>query len=239
MVNDLAIVIPVYNEGHLIAETIRQILAKVRGGFRVYFIYDMDNDTSIPHILMFNDSRIVTMKNRYGRGALNAIKTGLEATSESRVVVFMADLSEDPAFINDLAAKADEGFDVVCGSRYMKGGAQLGAPFFKSFLSRMAGLSLHFLTGIPTHDISDSFKLYSRRVLNDITIESSGGFEIGMEILVKAYLKGYRIAEIPVVWRDRAEGRSNFRLFRWLPRYLHWYFYLVSKRGLRNARKQA
>ncbi len=237
MVGKFAIVIPVYNEGPLIIETVKQILSKVQGDYRVYFVYDMDSDTTLPHILSFNNSKLVPLKNKYGKGALNAIKTGLETTVEDYVVVFMADLSEDPGYINDMIRKADEGFDIVCGSRYMKGGAQAGAPVIKSFLSRMAGLSLHFLTGIPTHDISDSFKLYSREVLNSVAIESVGGFEIGMEILVKAYLKGYRIAEVPVVWRDRTAGKSNFQLFRWLPRYLHWYFYLLSKRWLKNARK--
>jgi glycosyltransferase involved in cell wall biosynthesis len=235
----LAIVIPVYNEGQHILETIRQIIDKVHGDYKAYFIYDMEEDTSVPHIKSVNDPRIVLMRNKYGRGVLNAIKTGLEETKEDNVIVFMADLSEDPKFINDMVAKASDGFDIVCGSRYMKGGAQIGAPRFKSFLSRMAGISLNLLTGIPTHDISDSFKLYSRKVLNNIKIESVGGFEIGMEIVVKAYLKGYSITEIPVVWRDRTEGRSNFKLMQWLPRYLHWYFYLLSKRGPNFAGKQA
>lgn len=235
----LAIVIPIYNEGPLILETIRQIIDNVGGDYKAYFIYDMEDDTSLPYIKSVNDPRIVLMRNKYGRGALNAIKTGLEDTKEEYVIVFMADLSEDPKFINDMTAKASGGFDVVCGSRYMKGGAQIGAPKIKSFLSRMAGMSLNFFTGIPTHDISDSFKLYSRKVLNDIKIESVGGFEIGMEIVVKAYLKGYRIAEIPVTWRNRSAGRSNFKLLQWLPRYLHWYFYLLSKKELKIVRKQA
>jgi dolichol-phosphate mannosyltransferase len=234
LANDFAIVIPVYNEGQIISETIRQILQKVQGSYTAYFIYDMPEDTSLPHIRMFNDPRLVTMKNKYGRGVLNAIRTGMEETKEPNIVVFMADMSEDPSYINDMIAKAEDGFDVVCGSRYMKGGAQIGAPRFKSFLSRMAGLSLHFLTGIPTHDISDSFKLYSRKVLNDVKLESVGGFEIGMEIVVKAYLKGYKVTEIPVVWRDRAAGKSNFKLFQWLPRYLHWYFYLLTNKEQSN-----
>lgn len=226
----LAIVIPVYNEGKLILETIRQIIEKVHGDYKAYFIYDMEEDTSLSHIKSVNDPRIVPMRNKYGRGVLNAIKTGLEYTKEDNAVVFMADMSEDPKFINDMTAKASDGYDVVCGSRYMKGGAQKGAPKFKSFLSRMAGISLNLLTGIPTRDISNSFKLYSRRALNDINIESVGGFEIGMEIAVKSYLKGYRITEVPVVWRDRTEGKSNFKLMQWLPRYLHWYFYLLSRK---------
>lgn len=230
MPKEFAIVVPVYNEGQRIAETIRQILQRVRGEYRAYFVYDMDSDTTLPHILSFNNNKLIPMKNRFGKGALNAIKTGLKETSEDSVVVFMADLSEDPKFINDLVSKMGEGFDLVCGSRYMKGGAQVGAPAFKAFLSRMAGLSLRFLTGIPTYDVSNSFKLYSRQVLDSVNIESTGGFEIGLEILVKAYLKGFKIAEVPVVWKEREEGKSRFMLFKWLPKYLRWYFFLIFGR---------
>ena len=92
----------------------------------------------------------------------------------------------------------------------------------------MAGLSLNLLTRIPTHDISNSFKLYSRNVLSTTEIKSTGGFEIGMEIVVKSYLKGFKIAEVPTVWKDRVEGKSNFKLMKWLPKYLYWYFYLVA-----------
>jgi glycosyltransferase involved in cell wall biosynthesis len=222
-----AIIIPVYNEGRLISETVGQILRKVRGDFRVYFVHDMEEDTSLPYIRQFNDSRLFLMRNKYGRGALNAIKTGLEGTKEDYAVVFMADLSEDPKYINDMLNKAEEGYDIVCGSRYAKGGDQLGAPKLKSFLSRMAGLSLRILTGIPTSDVSNSFKLYSRKVLDSVEVQSTGGFEIGLEILVKAYLKGYRITEVPVVWKERGQGVSRFNFAKWLPKYLYWYFYLI------------
>jgi glycosyltransferase involved in cell wall biosynthesis len=230
-----AIVIPVYNEGQFIRRTIEQILLKVRGNYRAYFVYDMDNDTTLPHILSYNDQRFSVLKNKFGKGALNAIKTGLELTKEDYAVVFMADLSEDPKYINDLIAKASEGFDIVCGSRYMKGGAQVGAPKLKSFLSRMAGLSLNLLTGIPTHDISNSLKLYSRKVLNKVRIESTGGFELGMEITIKAYLWGHKIAEVPVIWEEKGESRFNFG--QWLPKYLYWYFYLIINRVLRRQPK--
>jgi glycosyltransferase involved in cell wall biosynthesis len=233
MAGDFAIVIPVFNEGPFIIDTIKQIREKVLGQYRIYFIYDFDEDSSIPHIKSVTDPRIVLLKNKYGRGVLNAIKTGFEGTSEDKVVVFMADLSEDPSYINDMVRKSAEGYDIVCGSRYMKGGRQTGAPLLKSFLSRMAGLSLRLLTGIPTHDISNSFKLYSRKILNSIKIESTGGFELGMEIVVKAYLKGYRITEVPVVWNEREKGASKFQLSKWLPKYLYWYFYLLTEKVLR------
>ncbi|MFC1559527.1 glycosyltransferase family 2 protein [Candidatus Margulisiibacteriota bacterium] len=228
MAKDLAIVIPVYNEGVSITETIKQIRDKVSCNYQIYIVYDFDEDSTLPYLKEFSADILTPLKNKFGRGALNAIKTGLKETKEKYVVVFMADLSEDPVHIDDLVRKAGEGYDIVCGSRYMRGGKQIGGPKLKSFLSRMGGVSLRLLSGIPTHDISNSFKLYSRSVLDSIEIKSTGGFEIGMEIVVKAYLKGYKIAEVPAVWKDRAQGKSRFKLLKWLPKYLYWYFYLLG-----------
>lgn len=67
-------------------------------------------------------------------------------------------------------------------------------------------------------------------MLEAIPIESTGGFEIGMEITVKAYVAGYRITELPSEWTDREEGESNFHMWKWLPHYLHWYFFCIRKK---------
>ena len=91
-------------------------------------------------------------------------------------------------------------------------------------MSRTAGLSLHWLGGMPIHDPTNNFRLYSKRLLERVTIESTGGFELGIELTVKAHLMGMRIAEVPTTWRDRTAGESRFKLWQWLPRYLKWYW---------------
>lgn len=234
MQQDLAIIIPVYNEGGSIRETIKQINDKVLGRYHIYMIYDFDEDSTLPHLKSYPGESLTLIKNKYGRGVLNAIKTGFEETHEPYAVVFMADLSEDPKYINDMMRKAKEGFDIVCGSRYMRGGAQEGAPIIKSLLSRLAGLSLNLIAKIPTHDISNSFKLYSRKALDSVKIESTGGFEIGMEITVKGFVNGLKITEVPVEWKERASGKSNFKFSKWLPKYLKWYFYLIRNKLFRS-----
>jgi hypothetical protein len=126
----------------------------------------------------------------------------------------------------------NRGWDIVCGSRYVRGGHQYGGPLLKKTLSRLAGVSLHWMVGIPTHDITNSYKLYRRSIFNQITIESSGGFEIGIEVVVKAYTSCLKITEVPCSWWDRSNGESRFRLAKWLPFYIHWYiFALRAKLG--------
>ncbi|HTY13246.1 MAG TPA: glycosyltransferase [Candidatus Omnitrophota bacterium] len=234
MAGPLSIVIPVYNEGDNILATLREIREKIKVPYRIYMVYDRDDDNTLKaiHGHPLEASAVELVKNRYGRGALNAIRTGLGAAGEGAVLVVMADLSDDLSNVGTMLEKVDQGYDIVCGSRYMKGGRQIGGPWFKKTLSRLAGVSLYYLIGFPTHDVTNSFKLYTKKVLNDVQIESSGGFELGMEIVVKAVAKGYKVTEVPCTWRDRSAGESRFRLFKWLPGYLRWYFLAIRNRFL-------
>ncbi|MHB1843676.1 MAG: glycosyltransferase [Deltaproteobacteria bacterium] len=237
---ELSLVVPVYNEADNILPTLRRIEAAGLTRFELVIVYDHDEDTTLPvlsrHAAEFPFARAV--KNRRGRGALAAIRTGFDDARGEGVLVVMADLADDLSAIGPMLAAFRLGADVVCGSRYMRGGAQRGGPRLKGLLSRGAGLSLHLLTGLPTHDVTNSFKLYRRRFLETIDIESTGGFEIGMEITVKAFERGGRIVEVPSIWTDRAHGESRFDLRRWLPRYIGWYLYALRARVRSVAGKE-
>jgi hypothetical protein len=82
---------------------------------------------------------------------------------------------------------------------------------------------LHHLTRLPTRDPTNNFKLYRKAFLDRVTIESRGGFEVALELTVKAHAMGMRIAEVPAVWTDRTAGSSNFKLVKWLPHYFRWF----------------
>jgi hypothetical protein len=120
----------------------------------------------------------------------------------------------------------------------MPGGHQVGGPLLKRLMSRTAGLTLHWFAGVPTHDPTNNFKLYSRRFLDSVTIESTAGFELALELTVKATLDRRGVAEVPTTWRDRTAGQSNFRLRKWLPHYLHWYRVAFVGRLRRLARRR-
>jgi hypothetical protein len=139
----------------------------------------------------------------------------------------MADLSDDLSMVDAMYAEYLNGASVVVGSRYMKGGKQIDGPFLKRTLSRLAGVSLYWIRRLPTHDVTNNFKMYDKAFLDTIVIESKGGFEIAMEITVKAFKHRAKIVELPTTWRDRTAGEANFKLWAWLPSYLHWYFYAL------------
>ncbi len=236
----LQIAIPVYNEANNIRGVLEEIETKISSPHRINIIYDFDADNTIPAVNRYIQERknqnINLVKNRYGKGALNAIKTGFDAASDGAVLIVMADSSDDLTVVNTMLERINQGYDIVCGSRYMKDGKQIGGPRFKGFLSRMAGISLHWITGIPTHDPTNSFKMYRKSVLNDLKIESNGGFEIGMEIVVKSFLNGHKITEVPSTWQDRTAGTSRFKLRKWLPKYIRWYSYAVTERFKNKVR---
>lgn len=235
----LEIVIPVYNEEKSIKKLFDEIEKEIKTPKRLLIVYDFDEDNTLPVVERIKSEysfEIIPVLNTIGRGALNAIKMGMNTAAEEMVLVMMADSSDKLDVVDSMCTMMSEGYDLVCGSRYVKGGKQYGGPVLKSFLSRMAGLTLHLLTKIPTHDSTNSFKLYRRSMLNNIEIESTGGFEIGLEILVKAYVKGYKIGEIPSEWFDRVDGESNFHMWKWMPHYLHWYFYCIRYFWLKRLR---
>jgi hypothetical protein len=70
-----------------------------------------------------------------------------------------------------------------------------------------------------------------------VTVESKGGFELAIELSVKADLAGRRLAELPTTWRDRTAGESRFKLRAWLPLYLRWYVHLFRGRLARSGRR--
>lgn len=222
---ELSIVIPVYREGEAVEPVLRGMAAGVTTPHEILVVYDFDEDPTVPVIerLAGELPAVRGLRNDLGRGVLNAMKAGIAASSGAYVVISMADGCDEPHVVDALVELAREGADVVTASRYMRGGRQIGGPLLKRLLSRAAGLTLHWFAGVPSHDPTNNFKLYSRRFLDRVTIESTAGFELALELTVKATIGGWRIAEVPTTWRDRTHGESNFMLRKWLPHYLRWY----------------
>lgn len=228
--NSLGIIIPVYNEAENIRRTLRTIEAKVKVPHTIYLVYDFDEDNTLPVARQFLEEglKLLFVKNP-ARGVVSAIKTGLRKAEEEYLLVTMADMSDDYGVVDRMCVLMSQGYDVVCGSRYMKGGKQIGGPLLKKTLSRIAGVSLKYLTGVPTSDITNSFKLYRKSLVDTLKIQSDGGFEIGMEIVVKAHFGGFKVTEVPCVWADREKGKSRFKVLAWAPKYLRWYYYALGK----------
>jgi dolichol-phosphate mannosyltransferase len=232
----LSIVMPVFKEGDAVEPVLRAMTAAVSAPHEIFVVYDFDEDPTVPVIarLAAELPTVHGLRNDLGRGVLNAMKVGIAASSGEFILISMSDGSDEPRDVEPMLALARDGADVVSASRYMPGGHQIGGPVVKRLMSRAAGLTLHWFAGVPTHDPTSNFKLYSRRFLDSVTIESTAGFELALELTVNATLAGRRVAEVPTTWRDRTAGQSNFKLRSWLPHYLHWYWTAMSGRFRRR-----
>jgi len=229
-----SVVVPVFNEDAVIGQFCRRARAELPANYELLICYDFDGDTTLPALQSLSSEEkprgLRLIRNDLGRGVRYAIEAGMNAATSSVVVVTMADLSDDWSRVLQMIELIEEGADVVSASRYMKGGRQIGGPLLKRFLSQTAGVTLYWIAGIPTHDPTNSYRAYSRSFLDEVRIESTAGFSLGLELTVKAHFLGGTVREVPTVWHDRPAGESRFLLFAWLPHYLRWYFWAIGKR---------
>jgi dolichol-phosphate mannosyltransferase len=223
----LSVVMPAHNEGRAIEPVLARLAEGVTLPFEVLVVVDSEDDPTVAAVekIARNDRRFRVVVNMYGRGPGNALRFGIDAAGGPAVVVTMADGSDDPRQIDDLVRLVERGVVIACASRYMSGGQQVGGPALKRFLSRAAGRSLHLFARVGTRDATNSFKAYSADFLRLAGIESSMGFEMGLELTAKARRLRLPVAEIPTIWLEREEGVSNFKVASWIPRYLRWYFF--------------
>jgi glycosyltransferase involved in cell wall biosynthesis len=228
----LSIVIPAYNEGENIIPALDRIFESVKLDAEVLVVVDTVDDSTIPAVKKYakNEPRLQALVNDYGRGPAQAIRYGIDHAAADTVVVTMSDGCDDPRQIDDLVRLVERGVVVAAASRYMPGGQQVGGPRFKSFLSRTAGQSLQLFTDAGTRDATNSFKAYSKKFVQDVGIDSRDGFEIGLELTAKARRLRLPVAEIPTIWLDREFGESNFKLSKWIPKYLKWYRFAFGPR---------
>jgi glycosyltransferase involved in cell wall biosynthesis len=188
-------------------------------------VVDFPEDTTVPVVEKFGQehSHVRAVVSTYGRGPANAIRFGIDQAESPVVVVTMADGSDDPRQIDDLARLVDRGVVVAAASRYSAGGQQVGGPLLKGMMSRNAGRSLGVFARVGTRDATNSFKAYSTEFVREVGIHSRSGFEIGLELTAKARRLRRPVAELPTIWLDRDLGQSNFKLKQWIPKYLRWY----------------
>jgi dolichol-phosphate mannosyltransferase len=222
----LSIVIPAYNEADYILITLARIKELVAINFECLVVVDSSSDSSIPFVSKFSnsDQRFRIVINDLGKGPAMAIKKGIYCAQGDYVAVVSGDGSDDVSQIDELVRLVERGISIAVASRHVRGGQLVGSPLIKGQLSKLAGLSLFYLARIGTRDATNNFKVYKKTFLESIEIESVHGFELGLELVSKANSKRLRIAEIPTIWVERSEGKSNFPLLKALPRYLHWYF---------------
>ncbi len=223
---DLDIIIPVFREEGNISKTIEEIFKIPEINFRVMVVYDFDEDPTIQVIKNnFDKTQIICLKNKY-QGLNGAIKTGFENIQSKATLLYPADDHENFNLISEMFYKFNEGYDIVCASRFIDGGSYEGAPLIKKLIVKFVSFTLTNFTSLPTKDATNGFRLFSKSIVEKFPIRSKKGFTFSIELLAKAYRYNYKITELPEKWPVRTSGESKFSYYT-IPFYFKWYLYIL------------
>jgi len=186
------------------------------------------------------------IKNEGPHGFGRAIVKGFDAMTGDAVVIMMADESDDCRDVVRYWEKLNEGYDCVFGSRFMKGGGTIDYPPIKLFMNRMANAFVRLMFRHGLNDTTNAFKAYRKEVIDGIRPILSPHFNITVELPLKAIVRGYSFAVIPITWRNRRHGVAKLKikemgsrylficLYVWLEKYFSRGDYLKNTEGIRR-----
>ena len=232
----LDIIIPVYQEDENILSTLNNILKLNTFSYNILICYDYDDDPTIKVIKnhMGSQNFIFFIKNKKS-GAHGAVMTGIKNSVSDYVLVIPADddynIKNIPDMINDIQLQNAE---ILCPDRFMKGGKIVNGPKLKFLLCRVVNLTLYLFSEINNLDATNGFRLFSRKVIETITIESTMGFTYSLEYLIKSIELNYKVIRYPALWIERKKGKSRFKIMQWSTSYLKWYFYCFKIKILKK-----
>ncbi len=231
----VSIVVPAHNEEASIVSIIHAV-ERIRPD-EVVAVDDCSMDRTGERLARlrkrYRNLRVVTRTGE--RGFEKALKAGLVAARMEVVVPVMGDLCDRLTDVPEMVRKVEEGYDVVAGSRHIPGGGIKNSEGIKATFSWWVGRLAHWFGGLPMHDVTNAFKAYRRSAIRGIPLTAKS-FDISMELTVKAYGRGARLAEVPTVWTGRKKGKSKFRVLRYAPGYAKWTLLSVWYRMARLAR---
>lgn len=227
----LSVMIPAHNEEGLIEKVVLDILKELEAEgipHEIVVVDDnsIDNTPAIVDRLAKEHAAVRAIHRIQPKGFGRAIREGVENCSGDVIVTAMGDASDDPKDIVRYYRKIEEGFDCVFGSRFVKGATVRDYPVHKLVINRMANLFLQclFLTG--HNDLTNAFKAYRKEVIQSIKPIESIYYNITIEIPLKALIRGYSAASIPINWYGRESGVSKLKIRDMGRRYLYVALYL-------------
>ncbi len=168
--------------------------------------------------------RVVTNSGEHGFGM--AVRCGIEHATGDAIVIFMADLSDAPSDVVAYARKLEEGAECVFGSRFLPGGKVVDYPWHKWILNRLANGFIKVLFGLRLNDTTNAFKAYRREVIAGIGPLLSKHFNLTVEMPLKAIVRGYSHAIVPISWTNRKTGISKLKIREMGSRYLFIVLYV-------------
>ena len=213
------VVIPTYNEAANIEGIVRAAVAELDrvapDAYRILIVDDNSPDgtgqiadrlsAAQPQVEVMHRAAKTGLGHAYLAGFARALSAGAEL-----VIEMDADFSHDPRYLGPMLDAAKEA-DLVLGSRYVEGGGVEDWGLLRRLISRGGGFYARKILGVQIHDLTGGFKCIHRRVLETIQLETirAEGYVFQIEVTYRALRAGFRVKEIPIVFRDRSVGSSK------------------------------
>lgn len=233
----LSIVIPARNEEGCIAETLNNLcrtLDEANISTEVLVVDDgcTDGTAAVVNNLsaVHHQIKLVTNYGRHGFGM--AVRFGLDRATGEAVCVVMADGSDSPQDVVKYFHKLEQGYECVFGSRFIEGSAIIDYPQHKMLLNRIANLFVRSIFRYKYNDTTNAFKMYRKYVLDAMQPLISPHFNLTVEMPLKAIVRGYNYAVVPISWTNRKAGESKLKIKEMGSRYLFIVLYLWLEKAL-------
>jgi dolichol-phosphate mannosyltransferase len=233
----LSVVMPAHNEAGSIGDTLRAVVAALEREAIDHEIVVVD-DASTDGTGMVVDEfarehptvRCHRSHNPPGFGF--AVRAGLDVYRGDTVAIVMADLSDDPEDLVRYHRLLEEGFDCAFGSRFVPGGRVHGYPKLKLVINRIVNFWIRVLFHHGYNDTTNAFKAYRREVIDGVRPLLSNHFNLTVELPLKAIVRGYSYATVPIGWTNREVGESKLSLKEMGSRYLFIVLYVFLEHYL-------
>jgi dolichol-phosphate mannosyltransferase len=233
----LSVIVPAHNEESSLEPTVSALSATLESNgvpFEIVIVDDHSSDATgrVAEELGRRNSAVRLVRNERPGGFGNAVATGLDEFRGDAVCVVMADASDAPEDVVAYYRKLQEGFECVFGSRFIRGASVKGYPAHKLVLNRIANGFVRMLFRLDLNDTTNAFKCYRREVIEGVKPILSRHFNLTVELPLKAIVRGYTYAIVPIQWRGRTAGVSKLKIKEMGSRYLFIVLYVFLEKVL-------
>ena len=214
----ISLIVPSYNEEKGIEDTLVNLsssLEKNKIDYEIILVDDQSTDKTIEIVkrLASKNKRIKIIVRHKNPGFGFSLSDGSKIASGELVCWVMGDSSDDFEAIPKMINKINNGYDMVIGSRNIKGGSRGDQGKLKAIGSTQYSALAKFLFRLPVYDITNAFRTFRKEIINKVSLENNN-FAISPEFALRAHVAGYKRTEIPVTYRDRKVREAKTKLFR-------------------------
>ena len=222
----LSIIVPAQNEEQNIGDCLQELCEKVGRQHEIpleVIVVDDNSTDGTGEIvrkvqLQYPEVRLVERRPPAGFG--RAIRAGLDAVQGDVVVIYMADLSDDPQDVVRYYRKIQEGYDCVFGSRFMAGSKVENYPRLKLIVNRIVNRCIQWMFWTKFNDLTNAFKAYRTEAIRACSPFNASHFNITLEMSLGVLTRKFHVTQIPISWYGRSWGSSKLKLREMGRRYL-------------------